>query len=742
MNDKTFLPSKVVRFRAIPFGLMPAILSLTLFPSLASPAEPVWIDPGVARPPIAKKVPSEQVIHGDRRIDDYNWLRGKSDPEVIAYLKAENEYTASVMGPTKTLQDDLFREILSRTRQTDVSAPSWKQGYWYYVRFEEGKQYPIQCRKQGSLDAEEQVYLDLNELAEGRPYLSVHEQAISDDGRLLAYTTDTTGAREFTLHIKDLNTGTHLPDRVGKVRSLTWAADNATLFYVAEDAAKRPYQLYRHATRAGAGPDLLVFEEKDDHYRLYVRRSGDGQYVLADSQSLTTTETRAVPSERPSEAPRLLIPRQEGRQIEVEHRDGRFYVRTNDHALDYRVISFADTDPRSETWRDVVPHRERVSLEEFDLFSRHAVLHQREEGLPSIRIIDLDTGAEHLVALPERVCAISNDANPDFDTSTYRFRYSSPLIPESVFEYDMADRRLTLLKRGEVPCGLEPDRYAVERTHATAPDGARVPVTLVYRKDVPLDGTAPALLYSYGAYGAPMEASFDPARFSLLDRGVVFAMAHVRGGGDLGAGWREQGKTLSKLNSITDFIAVAEDLIARKFTSPDRLAVQSLSAGGVMIGGALNLRPELFKVAVLLGPFLDVVNTSLDPAIPLTIPEYLEWGNPNVLKEYEYLKTYCPYTNLRAQSYPAMLLLTSIDDSQVMYWEAVKYAAKLRTLKTDANPLLLRVSSGAGHKGSSGRYDALREKAFTYAFLLDEIAPAARWTGFSHRFWTTPIRSP
>ena len=680
---------------------------------------PPRIDSRIARPPVAKKSPIALVIHDDRRVDDYGWLRERTNPEVVAYLKAENDYTAAVMKPTLGFQDALYAEMLGRTRRTEISPPTQKGDYWYYTRMEPGRQYPIQCRKRGRLGAVEEVVLDLNQLAEGHAYLSVHEQAISDDGRFLAYTTDVTGGREFRLHVKDLNTGEMLGLRAEKVRSLAWAADHSTLFFIVEDAAKRPYRLYRRTL--GGGQAELLYEERDERFRLYVRRTSDAQFIVAESRSFTTTETRIIPSRRPAEPPRLLLERRDGVIQEVEHREGRFYVRTNDHARDFRLISFPDADARPEAWREVVPPRVGIALEEFRLFRDYAVILRREAGLPSFRVIDLGVGTDHPVVLPETICSIGFEENPEFDATRFRFHDSTPVTPSRVFEYDMLIHKLTLVNQTEVPGALPPDRYTVERTHATAGDGVRVPITLTYRKDTPRDGTAPALLIAYGAYGEPMEAGFEVKRLGLLDRGVVVALAHVRGGGDLGSDWRDQGRTLNKRNSITDFIAAAEELIARRYTSADRLAIQSLSAGGILIGGAMNLRPDLFKAAIMRSPFVDVVNSMLDPTIPLTIPEYLEWGDPHEKRHYDSMKSYCPYTNLGRHAYPAMLLMTSVDDSQVMYWESVKYVAKLRSMKTDANPVLLKVSVNAGHKGSSGRFDALREEAFVQAFLLSRI---------------------
>jgi oligopeptidase B len=706
-----------------------ALLLLTLAADRDQPAASLSftrIDPAALRPPIARRVPTSRVIHGETRVDDYDWLRDKTDPEVQSYLRAENAYTAAVMRPTQTLQEELYREMVGRIAEADVTVPYRKQGYWYYTRTEAGKQYPIQCRKRGSLEAVEEVVLDLNRLAEGRPFLKVHEQAISDDGRLLAYTTDVTGFRDFTLRIKDLEAGADLPDRAGMVRSLAWAADNTTLFYVVDDAAKRPYRLFRHTLGGGPGPDVLVFEENDELFRLYIRRSADGRYILITSQSLTTTEMRTVPSDRPTAPPRVLLPREDHHEYDAEHRAGRFYVRTNKDAPEFRLVSFPDdADDRSiGSWRAVVPSRAGVVLEDFKLFAGHAVVFEREGGLPALRVLDLDTGQDHRIALPEPICTVQAENNPEFEAAHFRFRYTSPVTPESLFDYDMARRALVLRKRARILGSFDPGNYTVEWTHASAPDGAQVPISLIARKDVRRDGTAPLLLHGYGAYGAAMDVTFDAKRLCLLDRGVIYAQAHVRGGGDLGESWQDQGRALAKQTAVTDFIAVAEHLIARRYTASDRLAIQCISAGGVLIGAALNQRPDLFRAAVLQGPFVDVVNTMLDPTLPLTVPEYLEWGDPRIKQHYEAMKAYCPYSNIRAQDYPALLLLTTLDDSQVMYWEPVKFAAKLRALKTDRNPLLLKVDSGTGHTGPSGRYDVLREKAFVYAFLLSQIAAA------------------
>jgi oligopeptidase B len=681
------------------------------------------IDPGAGRPPIAGKKPWERVVHGERLSDNYAWLRDKNDPEVRAYIAAENAYTDKIMKPTRALQEELFREMVGRLEQTDAALPYRQGDYLYYSRTEQGKQYRILCRKRGSLEGPEQVYLDLNELAQGRPYLLFHEQAISGDGRLLAYTTDVTGFREFTLRVKDLEANRHLPDRVEKVRSLAWSAGGDVLFYVKEDAAKRPYRVYRRVVGHPGGEDALVYEENDELFRVYIRPSADGRSILITPQSLTTTELLVVPSDRPTESPRLLIPRETGHEFDADHCGDRFYVRTNKDAPEFRLVSFPDDDSRPASWRELIAHRASITLEDFRLFAGHAVVFTREGGLPALRVVDLANGSEAPVELPDPVCYLYPDFNPDFNTTQFRFRYSSPIIPESIYELDLARHTIVLGKRSHVSGGFDPERYTVEWTHALARDGQKVPVSIVARKDVPRNGTAPLLLSGYGAYGAPMKLEFDLRRFSLLDRGVIYAQAHVRGGGDLGEHWQNSGRGLARDQSIADFIAVAEHLIARGDTAPDRLAVQGLSAGGVLIGAAVNRRPDLFRAVLLQGPFLDVVNSMLDPTLPLTVPEYLEWGDPRIKTQFDFMKSFCPYTNIRPQRYPAMLLLTTYDDSQVMYWEPVKYAAKLRAFKTDSNPLLLRVDSGTGHVGAEGRYDALRQKAFAYAFLLSQICP-------------------
>jgi oligopeptidase B len=689
---------------------------------LAFPAAGAAIDPTAATPPVAKKVPHTTELHGDVRIDDYFWMKDKTDPQVLKYLEAENAYTAAVMKPTQPLQDALYKEFLARIKQTDLSVPYKKRGYWYYSRTEEGKQYPIHCRKKGALDALEEVILDANELAKGEKFLSAGGLEVSDDGHLLAFNTDTTGFREYYLSVKDLRTGKVLESRFVKANRAEWAADNRTLFYVTEDHAKRAHKLWRHIVGEPREQDALVAEEKDELYRLGLGRSRDGKYLFRSARSSTTTEQWFLPADAPTGAWTLIAPRRDGHDYTAEYRDGLFYVRTNkDGATNFKVTTcpVGDTDPAR--WKDFLPYNPAVMLGGVSLFKDFAVVAEREAGNPQLRVIDFRDGRQHRVEFPEPVYTASLGANPEFDTAAVHLTYTSLVTPNSVYEYDLATRERKLLKRTEVPGGYRPEDYATERAFATAADGVRVPISLVYKKGVKRDGTAPCLLTGYGSYGATTPVVFNPTRLALLDRGVVYAQAHIRGGSDLGRQWYEDGKMLKKKNTFTDFIACADFLVRERYCARDRLAIQGGSAGGLLIGATINLRPDVCRAAVLQVPFVDVVNTMLDEGLPLTVPEFLEWGNPKKKAEYDYIKSYCPYSNLAKKAYPAILVTTSLNDSQVMYHEPTKYVAKLRTLKTDHNPLLFKCNMAGGHGGSSGRYDALKEQAFIMAFVLDQM---------------------
>ncbi|MCA1612646.1 MAG: S9 family peptidase [Acidobacteria bacterium] len=672
-------------------------------------------------PPVARRAPVEHVLHGDRKVDDYSWLRERANPEVLNYLEAEHAYAAAVMEPTAALQQRLYEEMVGRVRADDASVPYRLDSYSYYARVERGKQQPVYCRRRDAPGAAEEITLDLNELAERSQFVRLDIYAVSNDANLLAFSLDTTGDGRHALFVKDLRTGGLVEGPIERVRSFAWAGE--TFFYTVEEAeTRRAARLFRSAP--GRGPGRLVYDESDTLYEVELSRSRDRSYVFATSASKTTTEVRAIAAAQAEAAPAVIAPRRPGHRYYADHHGGRFFIRTDRGAKNFRLVVAPAEDPREECWEEFWPHRAGVKLEGFELFAGHCVLAEREAGLPHLRVIDLRGGGAHRVEFPEPVYGVAPGANPAFDTPLFRLRYSSPVTPASVFDYDMGARRLTLLKRAEVVGGYDASLYACERVFATADDGARIPVSVVYRKDLRRGAPGPLLLYGYGAYGIAAPVAFSAARLSLLDRGVIYAVAHVRGGGELGEEWHEAGKLMSKRNTFTDFIRAAEHLIAVGYTTSERLVVHGDSAGGLLVGAALNLRPELFAAAVLQVPFLDVLNTMLDSTLPLTSGEYLEWGDPNDRGAYEYIKSYSPYDNIRAGDYPAMLVKSSLHDSQVMYWEAAKYVAKLRATKTDDRPLLLRVNMAAGHGGPAGRYDALRELAFDYAFILHQLGLA------------------
>ena len=674
----------------------------------------------VPSPPTARKQPRVDVVHGERREDDYFWMREKSNPEVASYLEAENAYADGVMKPTEAFQQTLYGEMLGRIQETDVNVPYRQGAYFYYSRTEQGKQYPILCRKFESLEAPEQVTLDVNLLAEGHSFMALGAYAVSDDGNLLAYSTDSTGFRQYDLFIKDLRTGQSGPAVAPKTGSVAWAADNRTLFYTIEDEAKRHYRLYRHRLGA-ATPDELVFEEPDEAFNIGVGRTRSRDYLVLGAGSLTTAEARILSADDPTGDWRLLAPRIRDQEYDVDHHDGWFYFRVNDTGRNFRLVKAPVSAPGRESWTEVIPHRPSVMLEGVDFFRAFYVLLEREKGLQRLRLVDIASGAAQDVPFPEPAYSVFPAANAEFDTRKFRYSYESMVTPRSIFDYDVDTKTSELLKEQPVLGGYDRNQYVSERLFAAAPDGVPVPISIVYRKDTPRDGSASMLLGGYGSYGIPLPVTFSSARLSLLDRGVVVALAHIRGGGEMGKPWHDDGRLMKKRNTFTDFIAAAEHLLARRYTSSDRLVIEGGSAGGLLMGAVANMRPELFKAVVSHVPFVDVINTMLDATLPLTVGEYDEWGNPQEKGAYDYMKTYCPYTNLAARAFPAMLVKTSFNDSQVMYWEPAKYVAKMRTLKTDANPLLLKTNMGAGHGGASGRYDRLHEVAFDYAFVLGQV---------------------
>ncbi|MFI5235569.1 MAG: S9 family peptidase [Gemmatimonadales bacterium] len=670
-------------------------------------------------PPIAPQIPHLHEKFGDERADPWFWLREKGDPRVREYLDAENQYAESQLAPIRPLEEKLYAEMLGRIKQTDLSVPYRDNGWWYYTRTEEGKQYPIHCRRRGEMTAPEEILLDQNQLAEGHPFLGVGAFEVSDDNRFLLFSTDTTGFRQYTLQVKDLEIGEILPDKRERVTSAAWAADSKTLFYVTEDEAKRPADLWRH--RLGADDDQSIYEEKDELFRIGVGRGRSRRFLYLGVNSFTTSEVQCLPADTPEGEWRTIVPRVTGRECDADDRGDRFWLRVNDTGRNFRLVTAPIDDPAPSTWREEIPHRADVMLEGLDLFRDFCVLHERQDGLPALRILELQRGGDHQIEFSEPVYTASPGTNAEWDTTSYRFGYQSFITPPSVFDYDITTRERTLLKQLEVLGGYDPTQYTSARIHATAPDGTRVPVSLVYRKEAPQDGSAPMLLYGYGAYGISIPVSFSSLRLSLLDRGVVFALAHIRGGGDLGKPWHDAGRMMSKLNTFTDFIACAEHLIAERWTRPERLVIEGGSAGGLLMGAVTNLRPDLWGGVVSQVPFVDVLTTMLDASLPLTVGEYEEWGNPNEAETYWYLRQYCPWTNLAARAYPPMLVRTSLNDSQVMYWEPAKYVAKMRSLKTDLNPLLFLTNMGAGHGGASGRYDHIREVALDYAWMLTRM---------------------
>jgi oligopeptidase B len=694
-------------------------------------------------PPLARREPVETVLHGDRRVDDYAWLRQKDNPEVIAYLDAENAYTDAILRPTETFQEALYQEMLGRILQTDLSVPYRLRGYLYFTCTEEGKQYPVHCRRVDASGSLDEMLLDLNRLAEGHAFLGLGALDVSSDNQLLAYALDITGFRQYTLHIKNLWSGRDFPEAIERVTSAAWAADNRTLFYTVEDATtKRSHRLYRHVV-GSAEADALVYEETDERFRIEIERTRSGAFLLLVIVSHTTSEVRFLPAAEPNGEFRVIAAREADHEYYVDHHPnpltreqrganpydtgGYFFIRTNSGGRTFRLVSSPVADPQRPKWREIVPNRPDVMLAGTDVFRSHIVLTEREGGLPYLRVVDLSVeapdvlSASHRIEFAEPAYNASLGNNPEFDASFVRYQYESFVTPRSVFDYDVRTRERVLRKEQPVLGGYDASQYVSERLHATAGDGARVPVSLVYRRDTPLDGSAPLLLYGYGSYGHSIAVNFSSNRVSLLDRGVIFAVAHVRGGGELGKPWHDAGRLRQKRNTFTDFIASAEHLIAGRYTASQNLVIEGGSAGGLLMGAVANMRPELFRMVISHVPFVDVLNTMLDASLPLTVGEYEEWGDPRIAEDYFYMKSYCPYTNLEAKPYPTMLVKTGLNDSQVMYWEPAKYVAKLRTLKTDANTLLLKTNMGAGHGGASGRYDYLREIALDYAFLLTEL---------------------
>lgn len=681
------------------------------------------------KPPVAKKEPKVLKIHGYEITDNYAWMRsakdpqtGKVRPEVEEYLKAENAYTESFMNPHKDFADNLYQEMLGRIKQTDVSVPYRLGAYWYFTRTEEGKQYPTYLRSKTYDGKDAEVLLDQNEMAKGFEYFSIDSFEVSDDGNLLAFSTDTNGYRQYTLQIKDLRTGKILPDKIERVTSIEWSNDGKYLFYVQEDAvSKRSDKLWRH-NLLGTDKNDLLFEEKDVLFNISVGRSRDKKMLFLGSIAKTSREYRYLPSDDPTGEWKVLSPRREGHEYAADFNNGEFYIVTNKAAENFKVVRAPLKDPSEKNWKDFIPHNPAVKIDGIDFFKDFAVVAEIENGLEYLKVMNLKTRrAATRIQTPEEVYTMSMGKNAEYDALAIRYNYASMITPVSTYEYNFKTRKSELLKQQEIPSGYDKTQYETKRLWATARDGAKVPISIVWKKGTKLDGSAPLLLYAYGSYGYSMTPDFSTARLSLLDRGMIYAIAHIRGGSELGERWRQEGRMFKKLNTFYDFIDSAKWLQANKYTSADRIVIQGGSAGGLLMGGVVNMSPETFKAAIVQVPFVDVMNTMLDETLPLTTEEWIEWGNPNEKQAWDYMIRYSPYENIKAQKYPNMLVEVSLNDSQVPYWEGAKFVAKVREMKTDNNVVMLKTNMGAGHGGASGRYDRLKEIAFDYAYALTQV---------------------
>jgi len=671
--------------------------------------------------PRAEKIKKELVTHGDTRIDNYFWLRDRENEKVLAYLRNENSYREDAMKHTEKLQDDLFQEIKGRIKEQDESVPYFKNGYWYYTRFEEGQEHPIFCRKEGSLNNQEEVMLDVNKMAEDHAYYKVSGLSVSPDNKLLAFGEDTLSRRIYTIRFKNLETGELMDDRLEYTTgSAAWADDNKTVFYTVKDASLRPHKIYRHQLGTAGQNDEEIYHESDETFVCYAYKSKSGKYLMIGSSSTLSNEYRFLPASEPEGDFKLIQKRIRGLEYSPAHFEDHWYIYTNaGNATNFKLMKAPVNQPGQENWEEVIPHRKNVFLENIEIFRKYLVTEERENGLTSIRIMPWDGSAEHSIKFNEETYTTGIGNNPEFDTEILRYGYSSLTTPTTIYDYNMASRNQKLMKRQEVVGGHDPSEYESERIWATAPDGKEVPISLVYKKSLRKKEGNPLLLYGYGSYGATIDPNFSSVRLSLLDRGFVFAIAHIRGGQYLGREWYEDGRMLHKKNSFTDFIACADALLAAGYTTPEHLYAMGGSAGGLLMGAVVNMKPEIFNGVIAAVPFVDVVSTMLDESIPLTTGEYDEWGNPNHTEYYEYIKSYSPYDNVEAKEYPAMLVTTGLHDSQVQYWEPAKWVAKLRELKTDDNPLYLYTNMETGHGGAAGRFEALRETAMEYAFLLD-----------------------
>lgn len=676
--------------------------------------------------PIAKKCPHELITHGDIRIDDYYWLNERENPEVIAYLEEENRYQEVMMKDTEPLQQKIYDEIVGRIKQDDVSYPVKRNGYYYYSRYEEGKEYPVYCRRKDNMENPEHVFLNCNVMAEGHHYFDIGAYSVSPNNELLAYSVDTVSRRQYDICFKSLNASEqdkHFPDVIKNTTgNMVWANDNATIFYSAKDEALRSCKIMRHKLGDNPDNDELVYFEEDTAFSCFVGKSKSKKFIMIVSESTLSSEVRFLDADNPFGEFKIFQKRQNDHLYGVGHYEDNFYILTNaDGAKNFKIMKTPVDKTEKENWIEIIPHRDDVLVEDFDLFSEFLVMEERKEGLVKIRIMSWDFKTDYYIDFGEPTYTAYSAGNPDFDSHLLRYGYNSMTTPASLYEFDMKERKSVLLKRQEIVGGYEPSDYVTERHFAPSHDGVMVPISLVYKKGMKKDGDNPLVLYGYGSYGSSMDAYFSSARLSLLDRGFVWAIAHIRGGEELGRQWYEDGKLLKKKNTFLDFICCGKYLVEEGFTSNDRMFAMGGSAGGLLVGAVANMAPEMWRGIIAQVPFVDVVTTMLDETIPLTIGEYDEWGNPNEKEYYDYMKSYSPYDNVERKAYPAMLVTTGLHDSQVQYWEPAKWVAKLREMKTDDNPLYLKTNMDFGHGGASGRFEGIKEVALEYAFMIDSL---------------------
>ncbi|RAJ02543.1 oligopeptidase B [Chitinophaga skermanii] len=673
------------------------------------------------KPPVAEKIPKQLVEHGDTRVDNYYWLNERENPKVLAYLDAENKYLDTMMAHTKTLQDKLFNEMKGRIKETDESVPVLDNGYFYYTRYEEGKEYPIFCRKQGSLEAKEEVMLDVNVMAAGHGYYSVSGVRVSPDNNLLLYGVDDVGRRNYTMHVKNLSTGETYTDQIPKLTgNWVWANDNKTIYYAKKDTVTlRSESIYVHTLGNDAAKDKLVYHEKDETFTVWLDQTKSKKYIVINSESTVSTEARILDANKPGGQFTVFQPREKDHLYYIDHRENEFYIITDWEAKNSRIMTANETQFGKQYWKEFVAHRADVLLEGIELFKDYIVIKERKGGLAQMRIMHPTNKQEHYLDFGEAAYVASVGANPEYDTKVLRYNYASLVTPNSTFDYNMDTREKELKKQQEVLGGYDPKNYTIERVSAKAKDGTEVPISIVYKKGFKKDGNGPLLMYGYGSYGSSTEAGFNSNRISLLDRGFAYAIAHIRGGQEMGRQWYDDGKMFKKKNTFTDFIDCADYLVKEKYTSSQHLYALGGSAGGLLMGAIINMRPELWHGVIAAVPFVDVVTTMLDESIPLTTGEFDEWGNPKNKDSYDYMKSYSPYDNVEKKAYPNMLVTTGLHDSQVQYFEPAKWVAKLRDMKTDNNVLLFKTNMEAGHGGASGRFTALKEVALQYAFMLD-----------------------